>query len=70
MARLHFYNPVKRSYRVLQRPGALTDFKSSGKLRLVRPKDYLGYFSIMHVTLRRRLILLAKLMEVFTDAAP
>ena len=49
-------------------PGSL-DFRSRGELRLVRPKDHLGYFSTRHVTLRRRRILLAKLMEVSTDAA-
>ena len=52
----------------LPEPGSLY-FKSCGKLRLVRPKDHLGYFSTRHVTLRRRLVALAKLIELFTDAA-
>ena len=46
------------------------DFESCGKLRLVRPKYHLGYSSTRHVTLRRGLILLAKLIEISTDAAP
>ena len=52
----------------LPEPGSLY-FESCGKLRLVRPKDHLGYFSTRHVTLRRRLVALAKLIELFTDAA-
>ena len=44
-------------------------FESRGKLRLVKPKDHLGYFSTRHVTLRRRLVPLAKLIKVSTDAA-
>ena len=70
MARLYFHNPVKRSYRVLQSLGALTDFENSGKLHLVRPKDYLAYFPTRQVALRRHLILLPKLIEISTDAAP
>ena len=53
----------------LPEPGSL-DFDSRGQLRLVRPKDHLGYFSTRHVTLRRRVILLAKLMEDSTDVVP
>lgn len=49
-------------------PGSL-HFERSGKLRLVRPKDHLGYFSTRHVTLRRRLVSFAKLIKLFTDAA-
>ena len=49
-------------------PGSL-DFASRGKLRLVRPKDHLGYFSTRHVTLHRSRIPLVKLMGFSTDAA-
>lgn len=42
---------------------ATLDFESCGKLRLVRPKDHLGYFSTRYAALRPRLIILAKLME-------
>ncbi len=50
-------------------PGSL-DFESCSKLHLGRPEDHLRYFSTKHVTLRRRLILLVKLIELSTDAAP
>ena len=52
----------------LPEPGSLY-FESRGKLCLVKPKDHLGYFSTRHVTLRRRFVPPAKLIQVSTDAA-
>ena len=63
-----FLQPALPKLPSLPEPGSLS-FESCGKLRLVRPKDHLGYFSTRHVTLRRCLAALAKLIELFTDAA-